>query len=95
MSATSTGSSASRLLDIVMATPVQRAALELLRATSRQPPTVDAAKEVASEWGDEGAESALNHLESINLVRRVELEVDRPVMFNQTWFHPRGPPDLV
>lgn len=73
---------AARLLDIVMATPVQRAALELLRATSRQPLTVDAAKEVASEWGDEAAESALNHLESINLVRRVEHEVDRPVVFN-------------
>lgn len=73
---------AGRLLDLLMATPVQRAALELLRATSRQPLTLNAARQAASEWGDEAAEEALRHLISVGLVRRVEVEVDRPVVFN-------------
>lgn len=73
---------ADRLLDVVLATPVQRAALELIRATSRQPLTVAAALEAASAHGEEAAEDALRHLVAINLVRRVEIEVDRPVVFN-------------
>lgn len=73
---------AARLLDILLATPLQRASLELLRASSRQPLTVEAAKQVASHWGDDVAEEALGHLESINLLRRIEIEVDRPVVFN-------------
>ncbi len=73
---------AGRLLEVLLATPVQRAALELIRATSRQPLTVTAALEAASADGDEVAEQALRHLVAINLVRRIELEVDRPVVFN-------------
>jgi hypothetical protein len=73
---------AARLLDILMPTSIQRAALGLLRATSRQPLTVEAAKQAVSEWGEEAAEAALGHLESINLLRRIEREVDRPVVFN-------------
>lgn len=73
---------AGRLLDVLLATPVQRAALELLRATSRQPLTVAAALEVAGAHGEEAAEQALRHLVAIDLVRRIELEVDRPVVFN-------------
>lgn len=73
---------AARLLDILLATPLQRAALELIRATSRQPLAVEAATQVVSHWGEQVAEEALGHLESINLLRRVEREVDRPVVFN-------------
>lgn len=73
---------ATRLLDLLLATPVQRAALELMRATSRQPLTVTAAMEAASEFGEEAADEALRHLVAIGLVRRIELEVDRPVVFN-------------
>lgn len=73
---------AERLLQILMATPVQRAALELMRATTRQPLTVTAAREVASTHGEQAAEEALRHLVAIDLVRRIELEVDRPVVFN-------------
>ncbi|WP_370289079.1 hypothetical protein [Nocardioides sp.] len=73
---------ASRLLDILLVTSAQRAALELIRATSRQPLPVDAAIETAAEWGEEAATAALGHLEAVNLVRRIEHEVDRPVVFN-------------
>ena len=73
---------AERLLNVLLATPVQRAALELMRATSRQPLTVTAAMEVASGYGEQAAEEALRHLVNIDLVRRIELEVDRPVVFN-------------
>lgn len=73
---------AARLLDILVVSSVQRAALELIRATSRQPLPVDAAIQAAEEWGEEAATSALGHLEAVNLVRRIEHEVDRPVVFN-------------
>ncbi len=65
-----------------MATPVQRAALELMRATSRQPLTEPAAVEVASGHGERAAQEALRHLVSVDLIRRVEIEVERPVVFN-------------
>ena len=54
----------------------------LISATSRQPVAVEAAKQVASHRGERVAEEALGHLQSINLLRRVEREVDRPVVFN-------------
>lgn len=73
---------ASKLLDILVVDDLQRAALELIRATSRQPLTVDEAIACADQWGEEAATRALGHLEAVNLVRRVELEVDRPVVFN-------------
>ena len=53
---------AARLLDILLATPLQRAALELIRATSRQPLAVEAATQVVSHWGEQVAEEALGHL---------------------------------
>jgi len=73
---------AARLLDVLVVNNVQRAALELIRATSRQPLTVDTAIESAAAWGEEAATDALGHLEAVNLVRRIEEEVDRPVVFN-------------
>lgn len=75
-------SDAKRLVDVLMATPVERAALELLRSTSRQPLTVTSALETATDYGEEAAEDALRHLVAIDLVRRIEVEVDRPVVFN-------------
>ena len=73
---------AAKLLEILLASPVQRAALELLRTTSRQPLAVTAALEIASGYGEEEAQEALRHLISVGLVRRIEIEVDRPVVFN-------------
>lgn len=73
---------AARLLDVLLVDDVQRAALELIRATSRQPLPVDEAIACAAPWGEESATRALGHLEAVNLVRKVELEVDRPVVFN-------------
>lgn len=72
---------ASRLLDTLMVNAVQRAALELIRATSRQPLPVESAVEAVSQV-EEVALEALGYLEALNLVRRVEREVDRPVVFN-------------
>jgi len=73
---------AARLLDTLLVSAIQRAALEIIRATSRQPLPVESAIEAASQWGEEAAAEALRHLEAVNLVRRVEREVDRPVVFN-------------
>jgi len=73
---------AARLLDILLVNSVQRAALELIRATSRQPLPVEAAIGAALQWGEEAATAALGYLEAVNLVRRIEHEVDRPVVFN-------------
>ncbi len=73
---------ASRMLDIVMATPVQRAALTLLRATSLQPLEESSALQAAAGFGDEAATQALGHLISIQLVRRANSDDGRAVVFN-------------
>jgi hypothetical protein len=70
------------LLDVVMATPLQRAALTLLRATSLQPLEVSAALQMASVWGEEPAKEALRHLIAIQLVRKTAGKGDRAVVFN-------------
>ena len=70
------------MLDIVMATPVQRAALALLRATSLQPLEKSAALQAAAEFGDEAASEALRHLISIQLVRLTLSDDGRAVVFN-------------
>jgi hypothetical protein len=70
------------MLDLVMATPVQRAALALLRATSLQPLEESSALHAAAEFGDQAAAEALRHLVSIQLVRRVRGEDGRTVVFN-------------
>ena len=75
-------SDAGRLLDILIATAAQRAALEILRATTIQPLTREVALDRASEWGDEAAQEALRHLISVRLVKEVEGDEDRPVVFN-------------
>jgi len=73
---------AGRMLDIVLATPVQRAALALLRATSLQPLDESSALQAASEFGDEAATEALRHLTSIQLARRTVSDDGRIVIFN-------------
>jgi hypothetical protein len=72
----------SMMLDIVVATPVQRAALALLRATSLQPLETSTALHAASEFGDEAAADALRHLISIQLVRQAQSDDGRSVAFN-------------
>jgi hypothetical protein len=73
---------AGRILDIVMATPVQRAALGILRATTRQPLEREAALEAASEFGEQAADEALRHLTTLNLVRQVTGDDGRVAVFN-------------
>ena len=68
---------AGTMLNIVMATPVQRAALALLRATSLQPLEESSALQHAAEFGDEAASQALRHLVSIQLVRRTQSDDGR------------------
>ena len=70
------------MLDIVMATPVQRAAVTLLRATSLQPLEESAALQAAAEFGDDAASEALRHLISIQLIRRARSDDGRAVVFN-------------
>lgn len=74
--------SCARLLDIYTTSAVERAALELIRVTSLQPLSVDEALEKAARFGEDAAVQALDHLQTVSLVRRVEIEVDRPVVFN-------------
>lgn len=73
---------AGTVLDIFLATAVQRAALVLLRATSVQPLEKDAALGAAADFGDEAAEEALRHLVAINLVREALSDDGRTVVFN-------------
>lgn len=74
--------SVDRLLGIMMTSPVERAVLALLRATSVQPLERDAALQHAAAHGDQAAEDALHCLISINLVREVTAEDGRRVVFN-------------
>ncbi|MEU0315120.1 hypothetical protein [Nocardioides sp. NPDC006273] len=73
---------AARILDQLMASPLERAALVILRATSLQPLTEEAAKQAGSVHGDEAASQAIEHLAAVGLLRRIDREVDRPVLFN-------------
>lgn len=70
------------LLSVVMATPVQHAALALLRATSLQPLEETTALQAAAEFGDAAAAEALRHLISIQLVRQTRSDDGRTVVFN-------------
>jgi hypothetical protein len=70
------------VLTVLMATSVQRAALALIRATSRQPLEESAALEAAAACGDSAAVEALAHLESIQLIRKVSHVDGRTVVFN-------------
>ena len=74
--------SVDRLLGIMMTSPVERAVLALLRATSVQPLERDAALQHAAAHGDQAAEDALHCLISINLVREVTAEDGRRVVFD-------------
>ncbi|WP_198675825.1 hypothetical protein [Kribbella monticola] len=74
---------ASRMLDIVMATPLQRAALLLLRATTVQPLEYSTALQAVSvEFGEEAAREAVRHLVSVQLLRQVNGDDGRTVLFN-------------
>ena len=71
-----------QLLDIVTATPVQRAALAVLRATTLQPLPESSALEAAAIFGEESATEALRHLQAIQLVKKVISDDGRTVVFN-------------
>lgn len=71
-----------RLLNVLLATPVQLATLKIMRATSIQPLERLAALQAGSEYGDEAAETALSCLINVNLVREVQGDDGRAVVFN-------------
>lgn len=73
---------AGSLLEIVAATNTQRAALAILRATTRQPLEQAAALDVGAEFGEEPAADALRHLQAIQLVKQVHSDDGRTVYFN-------------
>ncbi|MEV3858406.1 hypothetical protein AB0J38_29330 [Streptomyces sp. NPDC050095] len=75
------------LLQTVMATAVERAALALLRATALQPLLVEAALQTAATaegvgGSEESAEAALRHLTHTGLIRRVVAADGREVLYN-------------
>ncbi|KUN57202.1 hypothetical protein AQJ46_48380 [Streptomyces canus] len=75
------------LLRAIMVTPVESAALALLRATALQPLLIDDALQAAAdadgvEGDDECVESALRHLTHTGLVRRVGAADGREVLYN-------------
>lgn len=70
---------------VTISTPRQteRAALIVLRETSRLPLTLDAAMELASaSTSEEAARSALDTLSAVQLVRKVKTDDGREVVFN-------------
>lgn len=74
-----------RVLDMVAAESVERAALDLLRATSIQPLLSEralAGAAAAAGGDEEAAEAALRHLTGVRLVRRVMAADDRQVLYN-------------
>lgn len=71
-----------QLLSMLFATPIQRAALEIMRATSIQPLERQAALQAGCGHGDEAAERALSCLTTVNLVREVLGEDGRTAVFN-------------
>jgi len=73
---------APRILDVCGIDALQRAVLEMLRATTLQPLERNAALEVASSHGDEIAEAALRHLVVLHLVNEVEAADGRSAVFN-------------
>jgi hypothetical protein len=73
---------AAKVLAIVMPSRVQLAALEILRATSRQPLERSAALETAADHGEQAAEEALRHLSGLRLVREVQAADGRSAVFN-------------
>jgi hypothetical protein len=74
--------SSDRVLDIVLAGGTQRAALDLLRATSLMPLERIEALQAAAAHGDKAAEEALRHLEAVNLVKVIEAADGRSAVFN-------------
>ncbi|MFF9870099.1 hypothetical protein ACF1G0_32760 [Streptomyces sp. NPDC013953] len=78
---------APKLLNILMAGPVERACLALLSATTLQPLLVDEALQTAAtaegvQGHDEAAETALRHLTHTGLIRRVVAADGREVLYN-------------
>lgn len=74
-----------RVLDMVAAESVERAALHMLRATSMQPLLTDEALEgaaIAARGEEEAAQAALRHLTSVHLVRKVIAADGREVLYN-------------
>lgn len=73
---------ASQVLNTTVPSMVERASLEILRATSHQPLERDAAIETAAEYGEEASSEALTHLKRINLVREIVADDGRSAVFN-------------
>jgi hypothetical protein len=71
------------VLAIALPTEIERAALVLLRETSRQPLVVDAAVEIATDaCSEQAARDAMRHLAAVNLIRTVTADDGREVVFN-------------
>ncbi|WFR68020.1 hypothetical protein P9139_06620 [Curtobacterium flaccumfaciens] len=74
-----------RVLDMLATTPVERAALALLRTTTIQPLLSDEALDgatTAAGGDEEAAESALRHLVGVRLIRKVLTADGREVLYN-------------
>jgi hypothetical protein len=86
--------SADAILDIAMPTALERAALVLLRETSRLPLEVTTAVELASvETSEVAARQALGALSAVHLVRIAKTDEGREVVFNP--FIWQGDPALL
>jgi hypothetical protein len=74
---------AQAVLDIAVPTSVERAALVVLRETTVQPLVKGAALAAASTAvNEQAAEEALRHLRAVNLIRAIEADDGRLVLFN-------------
>ena len=76
---------ADAVLAVALPTPVEKAALALVLATTRQPLLTDAAIEAGMAGGgasEEDAVAALRHLAALSLVRRLTTDDGREIVFN-------------
>lgn len=71
-----------KVFDIMSLTSIEFAALDILRATTRQPLETEAALQSAAAYGDEAAETALRHLINIRLVSQMTAADGRSAVFN-------------
>src|SRR5690606_22982690 len=78
-------SASPQILDMVAVEAVERAALQVLRATTMQPLIYAEALEgamIAASGDQQSAESAIRHLTSVHLVREVASDDGREVLYN-------------
>jgi len=88
---------AGSVLDVILVSATERAALALLRATTLQPLVLEQALEAGTIAGaeEDTTTAALRHLEFTGLVKRVTADDGREVVFNPNVWTQAGLPKIT